>query len=231
MALSIITHQNAYSISHLLGTVTTQWLPLCLVGDWWNSHLLGTVTTQWLPLWRCSRCSLVPDTRDCWTVTISDTHVIRYPLPWGLCRNLSTRYLVGNSIVTTWEDTRYLGHYTQSLCRNQGDTDTLGRMCTPVREAFSYGIQHGIRHIHCDSMKYDLMFHWITMNMPYSCAVCRMKMPPVREYASSLLFCSLPLVPLVSERVVTTSSLSSHSKGTTWGVLLCIFLNNNITCK
>ena len=26
------------------------------------SHLLGTVTTQWLPLWRCSYCSLVPDT-------------------------------------------------------------------------------------------------------------------------------------------------------------------------
>ena len=26
------------------------------------SHLLGTVTTQWLSLWRCSHCSLVPDT-------------------------------------------------------------------------------------------------------------------------------------------------------------------------
>ena len=26
------------------------------------SHLLGTVTTQWLPLWWCSHCSLVPDT-------------------------------------------------------------------------------------------------------------------------------------------------------------------------
>ena len=36
-------------------------------------------------------------------------------------------------------------------------------MHTPVRESFSYGI----RHIHCDSMKYDLMLHWITMNMPY----------------------------------------------------------------
>ena len=34
------TQQNSYSIS----------------------HLLGTVTTQWLPLWRCSHCSLVPDT-------------------------------------------------------------------------------------------------------------------------------------------------------------------------
>ena len=36
----IPTQQNSYSIS----------------------HLLGTVTTQWLPLWRCSHCSLVPDT-------------------------------------------------------------------------------------------------------------------------------------------------------------------------
>ena len=44
----------------------------------------------------------------------------------------------------------------------------LGRMRTPVREAFSYGIRHGIRYIHCDSMKYDLMLHWITMNMPYA---------------------------------------------------------------
>ena len=28
-------------------------------------------------------------------------------------------------------------------------------MCTPVRDPFSYGIWHGLRHIHCDSMKYD----------------------------------------------------------------------------
>ena len=41
-SLSVVncTQQNSYSIS----------------------HLLGTVTTQWLPLWRCSHCSLVPDT-------------------------------------------------------------------------------------------------------------------------------------------------------------------------
>ena len=38
------------------------------------------------------------------------TLVIRYPLPWGLCRSLSTRHLVGNCTVTTWEDTRYLVH-------------------------------------------------------------------------------------------------------------------------
>ena len=31
----------------------------------------------------------------------------------------------------------------------------IGRRRTPVREAFSYGI----RNIHCDLMKYDLMLH------------------------------------------------------------------------
>ena len=40
MATARSTQQNSYSIS----------------------HLLGTVTTQRLPLWRCSHCSLVPDT-------------------------------------------------------------------------------------------------------------------------------------------------------------------------
>ena len=44
---------------------------------------------------------------------------------------------------------------------------SLGRMRTPVREAFSYGIRHRIRHIHCDSMKYKGIPHWITMNMRY----------------------------------------------------------------
>ena len=43
---------------------------------------------------------------------------------------------------------------------------SIGRMCIPVREAFSYGIRTA-RHIHCDSMKYYFMLHWITMNMPY----------------------------------------------------------------
>ena len=31
----------------------------------------------------------------------------------------------------------------------------LERMRTAVREAFSYGIRHVIRHVHCDSMSYD----------------------------------------------------------------------------
>ena len=67
-----------------------------------------------------------PRHRDCWTVTTSDTHVIRYPLLWDLCRNLSTRHLVGNwqSLHGKTLDT----HYTQSLCRNQGGTDT--RFCS-----------------------------------------------------------------------------------------------------
>ena len=99
-----------------------------------------------------------PRHHDYWAVTTSDTHVIRYPLPWGLSRNLSTRHLVGNCTVTTWKT---LGNwYTKSLCRNQGGTDKR--------------------------------------------------------------FCSLPQVSLVGKQIVTTSSLSSHSTVTTWGVLLCI---------
>ena len=44
----------------------------------------------------------------------------------------------------------------------------LGSMHTSVRDPFSYGIRHGIPHIHCDSMKYDLMLHWITIcRIPY----------------------------------------------------------------
>ena len=52
----------------------------------------------------------------------------------------------------------------QSSDRLKCGLQALGRIRTPVREAFSYGI----RHIHCDSVKYDLMLHWITMNMPYA---------------------------------------------------------------
>ena len=98
------TQQNSYSIS----------------------HLLGTVTTQWLPLWWCSHCSLVPDTvtTEQW---LHRTHTLfRYPLLWDLCRSLSTRHLVGNwqSLHGKILDTCY----TQSLCRNQGGTDT--RFCS-----------------------------------------------------------------------------------------------------
>ena len=84
----LVTQQNSYSIS----------------------HLLGTVTTQWLPLWQCSHCSLVPD-----TVTTQQwlhrTHtLLGIHYHGGLCRNLSTRHLGGNCTVTTWADTRYPLH-------------------------------------------------------------------------------------------------------------------------
>ena len=48
----------------------------------------------------------------------------------------------------------------------------IGRMRTPVREVFSYEIRHSIQYIHCDSMKYDFMLHWITMNVPYPAWKC-----------------------------------------------------------
>ena len=51
-------------------------------------------------------------------------------------------------------------------------------MRTPVREAFSYGI----RHNHCDSWPYASLNH---NEYAISRAISRMKMPPVREYASS----------------------------------------------
>ena len=35
--------------------------------------------------------------------------------------------------------------------------EKLGRTCTPVQEAFSYGIRH--RPIHCDSMKHKVILH------------------------------------------------------------------------
>ena len=59
----------------------------------------------------------------------------------------------------------------------------LGRMRTPVREAFSYGI----RHIHCDSMKRKVILHWITMNMLFPLPYSVWKCLPYGEYASSLL--------------------------------------------
>ena len=36
-------------------------------------------------------------------------------------------------------------------------------------------------------MKHKVILHWITMNMPYAVRIPYMKMPPVRENASSLL--------------------------------------------
>ena len=76
----------------------------------------------------------------------------------------------------------------------------IGRMRTPAREAFSYGIQHGIRHIHCDSMKYDLMLSLNHNEYAVSRAVSQMKMPPVREYASSLIPYHVSLIKVTITR-------------------------------
>ena len=43
-----------------------------------------------------------------------------------------------------------LAHFKQ-----RSNSNIIERMRAPVREAFSYGIRHWIRHIHCDSMSYD----------------------------------------------------------------------------
>ena len=110
-------NEPLYNKRNICGYKTTQ------QNSYSISHLLGTVTTQWLPLWKCSHCSLVPD-----TVTIEQwlhrTHTL-LGIPYCgtyICRNLSTRHLVGN-----WQSLhgKTLGpRYTQSLCRNQGGTDT-----------------------------------------------------------------------------------------------------------
>ena len=44
------------------------------------------------------------------------------------------------------------------------------------------------------------------------------------------LFCNLPLVSLVGERIVITQSVSTHSMVTTWGVLLCNYTPCKLTC-
>ena len=60
----------------------------------------------------------------------------------------------------------HLTHQNLSMCvifchnsLAKVNTQLLGRMRTPVREAFSYGIRHRIRHIHCDSMKHKVILH------------------------------------------------------------------------
>ena len=85
---ALLTQQNSYSIS----------------------HLLGTVTTQWLSLWRCSHCSLVPDTvtTEQW---LHRTHTLLGIHYHGAYVEICLlRHLVGNYTVTTWDDTRYLLH-------------------------------------------------------------------------------------------------------------------------
>ena len=133
--MNSFTQQNSYSIS----------------------HLTGTVTAQWLPLWQCSHCSLVPDTvtTEQWLHRTHTSLGIHYHGTYvEICllgTYWATAQLLHGKTLGAW--------YTLLLCRNQGGSDTQS--------------------------------------------------------------CSLPLVPLVGERIVTTTSLSSHSTVTTWGVLLC----------
>ena len=81
---SSCTQQNSYSIS----------------------HLLGTVTTQRLPLWRCSHCSLIPDTM----TTEQCLHQTRTLLGIHYHGAFVEICLVGNCTITTWEDTTYPLH-------------------------------------------------------------------------------------------------------------------------
>ena len=66
------------------------------------SHLLDTVTTQWLPLWRCSHSSLVPDivTTEQW---LHRTHMLLGIHYHGapIARSLHGKTLVGERIITT----------------------------------------------------------------------------------------------------------------------------------
>ena len=79
------------------------------------------------------------------------------------------------------------------VSRFQQSYNKTGKMRTPVREAFSYGIRHGIRHIHCDSMKHKVILHWITMNMPYPVPYSVWKCPP---YGSTILPNNLTITSL-----------------------------------
>ena len=50
-----------------------------------------------------------------------------------------------------------MSHCTIMSCRFKGDQEILERMRAPVREAFSYGIRHVIRHVYWDSVSYDII--------------------------------------------------------------------------
>ena len=65
-----------------------------------------------------------------------------------------------------------------------GRVQIIGRMRTPVRDPFSYGIRHGIRTVY--SLWFNEVWPYASLNHN-EYAVSRMKMPPVRDYASSLL--------------------------------------------
>ena len=85
-------------------------------------HLLGIVTTQWLPLWQCSDCSRVPATvtTEQWLhgkqtlLTIHHHGPMQKSVNEASCRQLQSYFI-----------RRYYWIFiAQSLCRNQGSTDT-----------------------------------------------------------------------------------------------------------
>ena len=75
----------------------------------------------------------------------------------------------------------------------------------------------GYSIFHCDSMKYDLMFSWITMKY----AVSRMKMPHIRESVTSLLTVldQWGLFVLIWMHVLCWNQISSHNHTFFWNCL------------
>ena len=65
---------------------------------------------------------------------------------------------------------------------------SVGRMRTPVREAFSYLIRHVIRHVHCDSMSYDQIR---VKPYPVSYRVWRMILGRMHELKCKKISCKL----------------------------------------
>ena len=69
---------------------------------------------------------------------------------WYPASSNSITLPVGLQHMMKWPST-----YLSSILASPVSHQIIERMRAPVREAFSYGIRHWIRHIHCDSMSYD----------------------------------------------------------------------------
>ena len=90
-----------------------------------------------------------------------------HPLSWLLSNNrlekvpfVSVLHTSSNGLLLSNQDKGCTPSVAHSLLLPLGPAllnlwTLLERMRAPVREAFSYGIRHWIRHIHCDSMSYD----------------------------------------------------------------------------
>ena len=81
--------------------------------------------------------------------------------------------------VSQWSEFECIFHISE-----QRTNRILGRLWTPSRQAFSYGI----RHIHCDSLNYESKI----IESQWKHAVSRMKKHAVRESATSLLSFVIP---------------------------------------